>query len=464
MLTRSPRQSRGQSARILILAWPAVLEMLSVTAIWTVDTAMVGRLGATALSAVGLGGQWLFAGLWLFGALGIGASSLVARHVGAKEHDQANLVAVQSVKLAFLIGLVVLGFGWRFGPQLISLLTKDPSVHGAALIYFRTRLVTLPLMLGTTVANATLRGSGNTRLPLVVSVSANATNIVLDYILIFGAFGAPRWGVYGAAVASAIAEGTAFVIVMSVIFQGKSLIRFTWRELGRWRSALISSVLRLSLPAALEEGANNGAHMLFTIMITTLGTTAYAANTVAVSIESLSFMPGIGFAVACSSLVGQALGARDKKGAVSLGWNAMRLALLGMGAIALVFILAPEVVVRIFTNDAAVVPLAAACLRMAALEQPFMAIQMTLAGAMRGAGDTRTPLLSTLTGLWLVRLPVTWLAINHFGAGISTIWLITAADWSVRASVLAWLYARGKWAKLQPQTAEAELAVANNNS
>lgn len=459
MLRTKRSLSREQNSKILILAWPAILEMLSVTAIWTVDTALVGRLGATALSAVGLGGQWLFAGLWLFGAIGVGAASLVARHVGAKEPTQASQVAVQSVRLAFLVGLVVLAVSWRFSSQLIGLLTRDAAVHGAALTYFRTRLVTLPLMLCTTVSCAVLRGSGNTRVPLMVSVLANATNIVLDYFLIFGSFGAPELGVFGAAIASAIAEGLAFLVTMYLLFQGKTILQFTWRELTRWRAAVIGSVVRLSLPAGLEEGANNGAHMLFVMMITTLGTTSYAANTVTVSIESLSFMPGHGFAIASSALVGQAIGARKRGEAIATGWSATWLALIGMGSLALIFLLVPETVVRIFTNDAAVVPLAAACLRMAALEQPAIAIGMTLSGALRGAGDTRTPLLSTLTGLWLVRLPLTWLAINHFHAGISTVWLITAADWTLRAGILSWYYARGRWAKVDHGMVGEELAT-----
>jgi len=459
MLQNERANRREQSNKILVLAWPAILEMLSVTAIWTVDTALVGRLGATALSAVGLGGQWLFAGLWLFGSIGVGAASLVARHVGANEQRAANQVAVQSVRLAFLVGMAVLGFGWLHSSRLIGLLTKDAAVYQSALVYFRTRLITLPLMLCTSVSCAVLRGSGNTRVPLLVSVTANVTNIILDYILIFGSFGAPRLGVYGAAIASAIAEGLAFLVVMSVLLQGRTALRFSWQEFRRWRARIISQVVRLSIPAGLEEGANNGAHMLFVMMVTALGTTAYAANTVTVSIESLSFMPGHGFAIASSALVGQAIGARRRGEAIATGWSAMRLALVGMGSLALVFLLMPATVVRIFTNDPTVVPLAAACLRMAALEQPAIAIGMTLSGALRGSGDTRTPLLSTLCGLWLVRLPLTWLAVNRLGAGINTIWLITAADWTLRACILAWYYARGKWARTEsPQLAE-ELAT-----
>lgn len=461
MLQAKEQDNQSQSSRILVLAWPAILEMLSITAIWTVDTALVGRLGATALSAVGLGGQWLFAALWVFGAIGVGAASMVARHVGAREEAKAGIVAAQAIRLAGLIGVALLGIGWVFGPQLITLLTRDPAVQQAALVYFRTRLVTLPLMLCTGVASASLRGSGNTRVPLLVSTIANGANMVLDYILIFGAFGAPRLEVFGAALASDIAEGLAFITVMMVLFRGRAVIRLTWAEVSRWRSALTASIVRLSLPAAVEEGANNLARMLFVMMITALGTAAYAANTVTVSIESLSFMPGYGFAVASSALVGQAVGARDRHRAMATGWSAMRLALLVMGSMALAFLLIPEAIVRIFTNDQTVVPLAAACLRMAALEQPMIAIEMTLAGALRGAGDTRTPLCSTLAGLWLVRLPLTWLAVFRFGAGISTIWLITAADWAVRSAILVWYYARGRWAKVEYVADAEELQTAS---
>lgn len=432
--------------RIWRLAWPSILENILITAIWTVDTAMVGRIGAEALSSVGLGGQFVFTAVWVLGALGIGASSMVARYIGAGDREHADRVAAQAVLLAVIAGLMGTAIGWPLAPRFLSWVTRDAVVHAQGMTYFRTLIVTLPLMICISVGNASLRGAGNTRVPLLVSAVANGSNIILDYVLIFGAWGAPRLGVYGAALASAIAQGLGFVTLMVILFSGRVEIDLTWVRLARWRSSIVKQILRLSLPAALEEGQSNLARMLFVIIISSLGTAAYAANTVAVSIESLSFMPGWGFAVASSALVGQALGAGERDEALATGWEALRLALPVMSLVGVIFALFPGSIVRIFTNDPAVTPLAMACIRVAALEQPAIALEMVLAGSLRGAGDTRTPLGVSLIGNWLIRLPLAWIVVRHLGGGIAAVWLVTAVDWSVRGGLLVWRYAKGKWA------------------
>ncbi|CEO90534.1 MATE family efflux transporter [Syntrophaceticus schinkii] len=174
----------------------------------------------------------------------------------------------------------------------------------------------------------------------------------------------------------------------------------------------------------------------------------FAAHQVILTAESLSYMPGYGFAVAATSLVGQNLGARKPKRAYQHGMIAARLALMVMGVIALVFLVFPSVIIRIFTSDPQVVGLGALCLRIAAIEQPAIALEMVLAGALRGAGDTRTPAMITTLCTWLLRIPLMYLSIYVFHWGLTAIWIITVIDWVVRASLVIVRFRRGKWQQI----------------
>ncbi|RKL61878.1 MATE family efflux transporter [Thermoanaerobacteraceae bacterium SP2] len=430
---------------IFNLAWPAILEMVLSTAVWIFDTAMVGRLSAEALSAVGLGSQLAYTVTFVFAALGVGTAAMVARFTGAGEPEKVDHVAAQSFLIACVIGLFLgilnfLGAGFFF-----SLVMKDPRVIILGTDYMRIVSVGIVFMVPTLVLNSALRGAGNTRLPMISALLGNSLNILGDYVLIFGHFGFPRLEVSGAAVATSIAQICGAAVTIGYVTLAKKEIKLKFKEIMKIDPRLLWQLVDLSLPASLEEFSYSGSRLISSMWIANLGTVAFAANQVAVSAESMSFMPGYGFSIAASTLVGQNLGSKRKDLAEDSGWESMKLALLLMGAVGILFLAAPGWLIGFFTSIPEVRDLAAVCIRVGAFEQPTIAISMTLSGALKGAGDTKGTFLISLISTWLIRLPLIFIMVFILKKGLAFVWLATVIQFFLEALLMVLRFRQGRW-------------------
>lgn len=430
---------------IFNLAWPAILEMVLSTAVWIFDTAMVGRLSAEALSAVGLGSQLAYTVTFVFAALGVGTAAMVARFTGAGEPEKADHVAAQSFLIACMIGLVLgilnfLGAGFFF-----SLVMKDPRVILLGMDYMRIVSIGIVFMVPTMVLNSALRGAGNTRLPMISALLGNSLNILGDYVLIFGHFGFPRLEVSGAAMATSIAQICGAAVTIGYVSLARKEIKLKFREIMKIDPHLLWQLVDLSLPASLEEFSYSGSRLISSMWIANLGTVAFAANQVAVSAESMSFMPGYGFSVAASTLVGQNLGAKRKDLAEDSGWESMKFALLLMGAVGILFLAVPGWLIGFFTSIPEVRNLAAVCIRVGAFEQPTIAISMTLSGALKGAGDTKGTFLISLVSTWLIRLPLIFIMVFILKKGLAFVWLATVIQFFSESLLMVFRFRQGRW-------------------
>jgi putative MATE family efflux protein len=184
-------------------------------------------------------------------------------------------------------------------------------------------------------------------------------------------------------------------------------------------------------------------------MVAHLGAVAYAAHQVAVAAESLSFMPGFGFSIAATTIVGQSLGAKEQVQASKSGWEALKLGLMIMVSIGLFFLILPHQIIKVFIPNPEVIELGASCLRIAAFEQPVIAVEMILSGALKGAGDTRWPLYSALVGNWLIRIPLVYLSVFVFHLPVTFVWIVTVIDFTVRSVIVLWRFKSGKWTAIK---------------
>lgn len=442
-------EDMGIDREIRRLAWPAIAEMLLHTFVWVVDTAMVGHLGARALSAVGLGGNVYWTSVWVFSAIAVGTSAMVARAVGAGDPRRAEFVAGQGLLAGFALGVLLAGATFLAAPWVYRLAGFKQDVSATGVEYMRIVGAGALLFLPAQVGSGILHGSGDTRTPLYITVVTNSINAVGDYVLIFGILGFPELGTRGAAIATLVAHVVGGTLILGVLFRRNGRISVAVKDLFRIEVPTMRTLLELSGPAGLEEALINGSRTISSFMIAALGTAAFAANQVTVAAESLSFMPGYGFAMASGILVGQNLGAKRSDRATKVGYRSLRYAVIVMGSVAAAFFLAPGIIVRMFTNDAEVIRVASVCLRIAAFEQVAIGITDTLCGSLRGAGDTRTALRITAVGSWLVRMPLVVLAIYLLKLSLSAVWVITCLDWGVRAVLAARHFRAGRWQKVR---------------
>ncbi len=434
---------------IFYLAWPAILEMVLETSVWMFDTAMVGRLTASALSAVGLGGQLMYTMLYIFSAVGVGCSAMVARYCGAGERDRAEHVLGQSFFLSIIIGAAMFMILYNAVPFFFNRMIGQADVAAQGIIY--TRIITIggSIMVPTTVMNYALRGSGNTKIPMMATLTADLFNIFGDYALIFGKFGMPKLGVAGAAIATSISQTLAFCVSAGYLIFNKSGIRLRFGNIKNMDMGMIKKLISLGIPASLYELSDNGSRLISSLWLSRLGSVAFAAQQVAVSAESMSFMPGVGFSVAASAMTGLALGAKDEDKAEAATKEAAKQAVTFMSVIALLFLFIPRQMMGFFTDIPEVRSLSAKCIRIAAFEQPTMALSMSLSGALKGAGDTQGPFYVTLISTWMIRLPLIFMSVFVWKLGIQYVWMITVAQYFAEAALMALRYKRGLWKKIE---------------
>jgi MATE family multidrug resistance protein len=437
----------GQAAvrrDVLQLALPAMGEQLLSMMVGIVDTFLVGHLGAASLAAVGLANQWVFMATTLFGAIATGSTALIARFIGAQEPEEANQVLSQSVLLGVLVGLLSTVLGLSLARSAVVLLGAGEDVIGLGTDYLR--LVSGIFFFSTLmfIGNACLRGAGDTRTPLYVMLVVNAINVVVAWTAINGPFGLPKFGVVGSAMGAATGRFVGGLLVIGLLLKGRAGIRLNPGQLRPdWH--LIRRILNVGLPTGLEQILFRTGNMVFARILAELGTVAYAANQVAMNILSLSFMPGFGFALAATTLVGQGLGARDPEGAQQQGYTAYRLGAGLMIAVGVPIVLFSPQLMRLFSNEAQVVAAGTAPLRVVGAVQPLLAAAMIFAGALRGAGDTRFPMAITSGSIWLVRVPLAYSLALWLDWGLVGAWSAMAVDFSLRGALTFLRYRSGRW-------------------
>lgn len=444
--------------RVFSLALPAVGEQVLNTMVGLVDVYLVGNLSVaasaqlgysstTALASTALGNQFGWMTMVLFMAVGVGSTALVSRAVGARDQPAVTRIVRQSMLVALAAGLVAAAIGLLLAEPFLRLIGAPAETVPGAVQYIQiSAWAAVPASLLLTTL-ALLRGAGDTRTPLVIMLGINLVNVLLAWLLINGQFGLPTLGVAGAAIGTALARGGGGLLALGLLLRGHSGLRFL-PSLRPDRPTL-QRLLAVALPTAAEQTIFQAALLIFARFVTGLGTAAYAAHQVAINIESLSFLPGMGYAVATSALVGQALGAKRANMAERYTHEALLQGGLMMSLLGGIMALFPAQLVSIFTNDAEVIATAVAPLRAAGLVQPALGISFIMLGALRGAGDTRWPLISRLLTTWAVRLPLTVALVSGLGAGLAGVWLAMCTDFTLQAIMALVRFRSGRWKEIK---------------
>ena len=439
---------RKMDSRIFALALPAIAEMMAHTLVWTADTAMVGRLTAADIAGVNLGVQIMFTLGNVMGAIGIGATALVARNIGAKDNERAEYIAGLAISLGIIVALVLGTLGIVFARSIFTAIVKDPEVIRIGSSYSRIVFTGTFFVIPLIISSSILRAAGNTVVPMISAMVANAINIVGDYVLIFGKLGFPALGADGAAIATAASQAIGFFICFAFLVKGTNGIKLRRKNMFNFKKESLGTLINLSMPAGMETFMNEGSRLLSSFWIAQLGTIAFAANSLAVAAESLSFMPGNGFAVAAAASVGQSLGAGDRDTAERIAKRSVTYAALLMGAVGLAFFFFPYNIMRVFSTDLASVAEASKAIRIGAFEQVPIAIGMVMSGALKGAGDTKGPFRISLVTNFLFRLPLIFAIVFLINGNISYVWAATALQYGVEATLMVIRYSKGHWRRI----------------
>ncbi|MDA0977370.1 MAG: MATE family efflux transporter [Proteobacteria bacterium] len=430
---------------IWALAWPAIFTNLLFSVIGIVSIKIVGALGADAVAAVTTGHRLFFGLQAVLMAISAGTTALVARAWGARNFEEGARVTSVSLWIGNVVALVLMVPCLFFGYEIASVfgLSEEPTrLAGEFIQYLSVFNIAFSVNM---VLGAALRAAGDTRTPLWIGVITNIINVIGVYLLVHGLYGFPAMGVSGAAVANGVAFGVGALIFLYLYYGGKILVKPGGP--GSLSEGRVRQLVHIGYPAGIEQFVFQAGFVAFLWLVAFYGTAPYAAYGVGVQILSISFVVGFGFSIAGATLVGQHLGANDSEGAVASGWKALWLAISSMVLLSIVIVFFANEIARYLIDDDEVVRLTVIFIYIMALVQPLMAVEFTLGGCLRGAGDTRYPLMATMIGLIGVRVG---LAALFVFAGLSVEWIYAAliGDYIIKAILLLRRFHSGKWQQI----------------
>ncbi|MDK2820044.1 MAG: hypothetical protein PWP31_9 [Clostridia bacterium] len=432
------------------LAWPATLRMAFQTSMMIITLILVGNyfLGAEAVAAIGLAQRVMFLVIGTMTALGVGTTALIAHYYGAGKTEKAGAIVSQSLIIGIAVAVILALLLDKFGGHAIALLmlgNPEPQVIAMGSNYLRVIGFSMILGIVMMIINSALQGAGDMKTPMFFTIAANILTMVLGVILIPGLGPIPALGLTGAGLAEGLARALGGVVALLFLLRGKFVVKIKTRDFLQWHSQVVKKILEIGLPAAGEQLVRQSSQILYTILIANLGTVAIAANQIVMTVLTTSFLPGFGFGLAATTLVGQALGAQNPDDAERYGYETNKFAMAFMGMMGIIFFIFARSIAAIFVPEKEVIELAASCLRLVAFAQVPFSVIMVLSGGLRGAGDTRWVMYLTGAGQWGIRLLLSFVLIWWFGFGLVGAWIAMLIDVLVRSILVLWRYRSGRW-------------------
>jgi putative MATE family efflux protein len=429
---------------VLMLAVPMVLEMVMESVFVVCDVFFVSKLGPDAVATVGLTESMLAIVYTLAIGLSIGASATVARRIGEEDRDGAARTAVQVVALGLLVSAVIGVLGVVFAPSLLALMGASPSVIQTGSGFTRVMLGGNASVMLLFLINAVFRGAGDAAIAMRVLWLANAINIVLAPLLIFGPGAFPELGVTGAAIGTTIGRGTGAVVAFSRLLRPGARVHLSRRHF-RLDPAVMLRLVRLSGLGTFQVFVGTASWIGLVRIIASFGSTALAGYTIGMRIILFALLPSWGLSNAAATMVGQSLGARKPERAERAVWVAARYNMYFLGAIGLLFVILATPIVRLFTTEPEVVTHGSDALRVVAAGYLFYAYGMVVTQSFNGAGDTWTPTWINLLCFWLWEIPLAYALAIWVGMGPRGVYLAITIAFSTLAVVSTLLFRRGRW-------------------
>ena len=424
--------------RLVLLSLPTMAEEILSTLLQYVDTAMVGRLGEQATASVSVTTTigWLVGSMAY--AVGAAVLALISRAYGAKDQEKGRKLAQQALFLTVIIGFVLGGVSILLSPFIPVWMGAEESIRHQASVYFT--IISLPMVFraGTAILGSAVRATQNTKTPMIITLSSNLLNIVLNYLLIYTA----GLGVTGAAIATAISFTVGGVMMMSLSLR-TPFLRAEHISL-RPDPAILREIGIIGIPIMGTSVVSCMGYVVFAGLVSGMGTTIFAAHSIAVTAETIFYVPGYGLRTATSALVGAALGERNpRKLAIYCKISvALTVGMMFLSGVVLFFVAEP--LMSVFSPSRPVVELGAQMLRLVAFSEPFFGLMVVMQGIMYGMGKTRYPFLVEAFSMWGVRLLFTFLTVHMWGGTLREVWYCMIADNICKAVLLSAVFVLGK--------------------
>ena len=434
---------------VLKLAIPIMVEQTFVMLLGVCNTMMAGHIGEDAVSAIGMVDSINMLFISFFAALSVGATVVVAQQIGQEQPKKANETAKQAIISGVIVSTVITLLLWIFRVPLINFLygSAEELVKSNAKLYIEFTLFTYPFIAIEQIANGILRGAGDTKTPMYISMFMNVINIILGYILIYGVHSLyiPSFGIMGAALAIAIARMIGAAIIVIILFRGSKIIKLKKIFPFKFDMKVQKSIFNIGIPAGMEQVIFQTGKLIVQVFIVTMGTSSIAANAIGMSISQIINVPGNALCLAATTLVGQYIGRNDIKGAKSTLIYLVKFTTVCLVSIGILFAPIAEWVASLYTNVPEVIRLTGLLIRSNSIALLAWAISFVLSSGLKGAGDTRYTMMTAFIGMWVFRICLGYILGIVFAMGILGIWIAMYIDWIVRGTMYLLRLRGEKW-------------------
>ncbi len=431
---------------ILKTSLPAVIDLSSQTLMWTIEAIFIGQISAAAFAGVGMAIQVLVVCMSVMLTFIVGASLIITRYIGAKDHWQANHILGQTFMIGALFA-VLLALLWYFGAPGIFLLIREASgeARNAGITYLQTVALFAPLMITNFVALGVIRGSGDTVQSMLVNVGINTLNLILSPVLIFGWFGFPRLEVFGAALALGISHSLGFIVTFFLLRSKKVTLFLSFKEITtpNWQS--FKRLFNAGIPTTIEQLVWSFGLLIVSSYAAVIGVTVLAAHQVFLRIQALLSMVYFGFGIGAMTLMGRNLGAEERALAEKTAEMASWVVFVFVMVIVALMIFASESMISVFTDDPQVLRVGTTVVTLFALVQIPKAVDGVLMGNLRGAGDLKWLMWSTIAAVVVFEVIANWFVAFVFNLSLWGLWMVHICDETTRLVLNYWRYRGGKW-------------------
>lgn len=451
----SPHPKKGELEKSTLyynnvykMAWPSALESVLVSMIGSVDLIMVGGLGPSAISAVGITNQPKFILLAMIFSLNMGVTAICARRRGENDMLGANRCLRQCIMISLALSVLMGAIGFIFAHPILKFAGANEDFLQLAVDYFQIIMVSIVFNGVSLTINAAQRGCGNTKISLRTNLTANLVNLVLNYFLINGIWIFPKMGVKGAALATAIGSGVGCVMSFASVLRKDHFLNLREKITWAFDKRTMKAILSISGSAAVEQVFMRVGFFAYAKIVAALGTVAFATHQICMNILNISFAFGDGLGIASSSLVGQALGRKRTDEAIIYGKTGQRVAFAVSTVLFCLFLFGGKFLVSLFSDDQQILSLGAIIMVIIAFTTHIQTSQVVVSGCLRGAGDTRFVALTSLLSVAVVRPILTYLLCFPFGLGLIGAWLSLIVDQAMRLTLSFRRFSGGKWTKI----------------
>ena len=426
---------------------PAVIDLSSQTLMWTFEAILIGKVSAAALAGHSMAIQVILVFFAVLLTFVVGASLIINRHLGAKETWEANHIFGQAMMLGILMA-VAFALIWHSGAIHIFKLIKEggsSTAQAAGVTYLRTVSFFAPLLITNFIAIGIIRATGDTHYSMLVNIIVNSLNVMLAPLLIFGWLGFPRLEVKGAAIAAGVSHSLGFLITFALVRSRKLKLFLSFKELTTPKLESFKQLFKVGLPTTVEQLTWASGQLVVTSFVAGIGVTSLTTHAVFLRLQSVLSMVYMGFALSAMSTMGQTLGASLNDLAEKMAHTAHRVMAVFIVGVVFIMLFFSKAIIHVFTTDPATVALGRRVIYIFAFAQIPKALSNVLAGNMRGIGELKWLMWTTIIFVLIFEVGFNYIAAFILGWGLFGIWAIQTTDESIRLGLNYWRFHAGSW-------------------